>query len=151
MKMPPTSYSLQARTVRPGVSTATSHGATVEFDTSAGGSDVLPGPADLMTMAFAACVLKNVERFSQMLSFRCLGASVDVTSERQDVPPKMTRITYRLHLVTDESQHRVDLLHRNIKEHGTIFNTLAAVCEVSGDVTVQQPEAALHGAGSRAE
>lgn len=131
------SYKVEARVVRPGVSAATSKRAVIEFDTSAGQSDLLPGPADLLTMAFAACVLKNVERFSHILPFRYEEASIEVTAERQEVPPKITRITYSLQLVTDEAEHRVELLHRNIRRYGTIYNTLAGTCDVSGNVQVR--------------
>lgn len=125
--------------VRPGVSAATSKQAVIEFDTSASQSETLPGPADLLTAAFAACVLKNVERFSQILPFRYQDASIKVVAERQDAPPKMVRVTYSLRLVTDEPDQRVELLHRNIQKHGTIYNTLAATCAVSGTVVVERP------------
>jgi uncharacterized OsmC-like protein len=134
----PTTYRIEARVVRPGVSAATSKRTVIEFDTSAGQSEILPGPADLLTMAFAACVLKNVERFSHILGFSYQQASITVRSERQDAPPKMIRVTYSLRLITDESDHRVDLLHRNIRQHGTIYNTLAAACEVSGELIVER-------------
>ena len=124
--------------MRPGVSAAASKQAVIEFDTSAGQSEILPGPADLLTAAFAACVLKNVERFSQILPFRYQEASIKVVAERQEAPPKMIRVTYSLQLVTDEPQQRVDLLHRNIRKYGTIYNTLAATCDVSGRVIVQR-------------
>ena len=61
-------------------------------------------------------------------------ASVEVHGERRDTPPRMTAITYRLTITTDEAPHRVELLHRNLTKFGTIYNTLAAVCEVTGDV-----------------
>ena len=83
------------------------------------------GPADLLASAFAACVLKNVERFARMLSFTYDTASIRVMLERQDRPPRITSVQYALHLVTAETPHRVDLLHRNLVKHGTIFNTLA--------------------------
>jgi len=111
----------------------------IEFDTSASQSDLLPGPADLLIMAFAACVLKNVERFSRILSFGYEEASIEVVAERQESPPKMTRITYSLRIVTDEPEHRVELLHRNIRRYGTIYNTLAATCVVSGDIETRRP------------
>ena len=135
----PTTYRVEARSVRPGVSTATLKQARIEFDTSAVQSEVLPGPADLLTLAFAACVLKNVERFSQILKFRCQQVSIQVVAERQESPPKMVRLTYSLRLLTDESAHRVDLLHRNIRSHGTIYNTLAATCAVTGEIIAVPP------------
>jgi hypothetical protein len=52
----------------------------------------------------------------------------------------MIRVAYSVQLVTDEPQQRVDLLHLNIRKHGTIYNTLAATCGVSGEVLVQRPD-----------
>jgi hypothetical protein len=51
----------------------------------------------------------------------------------------MTRITYLLRLKTDESDHRIELLHKNIRKFGTIYNTLAEVCEVSGEIVAERP------------
>lgn len=133
------SYHVDARTVAPGVSTTTIKETEVVFDTSDGQSAELPGPADLLTLAFAACVLKNVERFSHLLPFRYQGARIEVTSERQASPPRMTSISYTLYLQTDEPAQRVDLLHRNIKKFGTIYNTLAASCVVEGEIIVEPP------------
>ena len=74
-----------------------------------------------------------------MLSFTYATASIRVILERQDRPPRITSVQYELHLVTAEPQHRVDLLHRNLMKHGTIYNTLAAACPVSGSITAEQP------------
>ena len=60
-------------------------------------------------------------------------------AERQDSPPKMVAITCRLEVVTEEPEHRVDLLHRNISRYGTIYNTFAATCDVSGEVIAVRP------------
>ncbi len=135
------SYHVAARSLGEGVSATTIKATHIVFDTSDGQSDVLPGPAELLTLAFAACVLKNVERFARMLSFNYDGASIEVTSERQASPPRMACISYVLHLQTDEPAQRVDLLHRNIKKFGTIYNTLAASCAVEGEIVVETPQA----------
>lgn len=96
---------------------------------------VHPGPAELLAGAFAACLLKNVARSSALLPFAYDSASVTVTMHRQEAPPRFTAIEYALHIVTTEPEHRVELLHRNLQKFGTVYNTLAAVCDVSGDVT----------------
>lgn len=98
-----------------------------------------PGPAELLAGAFAACLLKNVARSSAMLPFAYDSVRVEVTMHRQDAPPRFTAIEYALHLVTPEPAHRVELLHRNLQKFGTVYNTLAAVCEVSGTVTASPP------------
>lgn len=62
-----------------------------------------------------------------------------MTARRQDAPPKFTEISYELRLVTSEPQRRIDLLHRNLRRYGTVYNTLAAACEVHGRVIAAQP------------
>ena len=37
-------------------------------------------------------------------------------------------------MLTDEPPKRVDLLQRNLAKYGTVYNTLAEVCEISGDI-----------------
>ena len=138
------SYHVEAQVSGPGVSSTTIKETEISFDTSSGQSTVLPGPADLLTLAFSACVLKNVERFSRMLPFRYGGASIEVTSEREEAPPRIVRVRYVLRLQTDEPPQRVDLLHRNIKKFGTIYNTLAASCDVQGEIVVEAPVAGKH-------
>ena len=122
-----------------GVASGKAKGRTIEFDTSRTGSDELPGPAELLILAFAACLLKNVERFSHLLSFDYDGASVAVEAGRQDAPPRFPTIRYELRVATTESEHRVELLHRNICRFGTVYNTLAAACDVEGRI-VAGPE-----------
>lgn len=100
-----------------------------------------PGPAELLAGAFAACLLKNVARSSAMLPFAYASADVTVTLHRQDAPPRFTALEYTLHLVTPEPAHRVELLHRNLQKFGTVYNTLAAVCDVTGAITSSPPSA----------
>ncbi len=135
-------YAVQAQTLR-GVATARLKGTALPFDGTSSQSPTLAGPADLLTAAFAACVLKNVERFSHLLPFRYERASIDVVADREEPPPRIARIRYTLDLVTDEPLDRCELLHRNIKKFGTVYNTLAAVCEVSGDLRVERPGSQL--------
>ena len=74
-----------------------------------------------------------------MLPFRYDSASITVHAKRQQTPPRFTEIRYTLDLITDEPPDRVDLLHRNIVKQGTVFNTLAASCDVSGTVRAMSP------------
>lgn len=116
-----------------------SHGLDVAFDGTAGRGD-LPGPADILAASLAACLLKNVERFSHLLSFRYEAADVDVELEREEPPqvpaPCIVRARYRLRLVTPETTERVELLHRNIRRSGTVGNTLGAAVDLDGSIDV---------------
>jgi uncharacterized OsmC-like protein len=110
------------------------HGLHTSFDGTAGRLEDLPGPADVLSAALCACILKNVERFSHLLPFRYETASVEVTAEREDPPPRIVRMHYELEIVTEEPPARVELLHRNIQKFGTITNTLGKACELSGTI-----------------
>lgn len=133
----PLSYEVDARTIDTSVSEATCKSVTVSFDSSPRVSSDLPGPAELLAMAFAACVLKNVSRYTEILQFQHEGASIHVIAERQQSPPKITRIQYVLRLKTGEPEHRIELLHKNVTKFGTIYNTLAEACEVTGEIEVE--------------
>jgi uncharacterized OsmC-like protein len=109
----------------------------IKADTGAISDGFRPGPAELLCAALAACLLKNVERYSEILPFRYEQASVVVEAERRDTPPAMTSMHYTLELVTDEPPHRVELLHRNVRRFGTITNTLAAALELTGEVVAR--------------
>ena len=91
----------------------------------------------MLCASLAACLLKNIERYSEMLPFQYDMAAVEVEAIRQDAPPKMTRMRYRIEIVTDEPQALVDLLHHNIRKYGTITNTLAAACELTGEMVAR--------------
>jgi uncharacterized OsmC-like protein len=134
------SYEVEARIVHPGESEISAKRQTITFDSSPQMGDELPGPAELLCAAFAACLLKNVERFSEMLPFTQHGASVHVTAERQQTPPRFSAIRYELRVVTDEPPERVDLLQRNLAKYGTVYNTLADVCDVAGEVIAVKPD-----------
>lgn len=94
-----------------------------------------PGPADLLGSAFAACLLKNLARSGALLGFEYDDAQVDVVLRRQDAPPKFVSVEYTLSVTTDEPERRVELVHTNLRKFGTVYNTLAAVCEVHGTIT----------------
>ena len=117
------------------------HGLVTPFDGTAARLETLPGPADLLCAALCACMLKNVERFSSLLPFRYESAAVEVSADREQPPPRIVRLRYVLRVVTDEPASRVELLHRNILKYGTITNTLAAACELSGEIQAVTPDA----------
>ena len=68
----------------------------IGFGTTPTTNDVLPNPAEMFLGAFAACMLKNVERFSEMMSFTFSKATVDINAKRLEKPPRMDNIEYIL-------------------------------------------------------
>lgn len=86
---PPTSYSVRAH-VAAGVFTTVTVGyqpTPVDATWAANDSPGTPGPAELLTAAFAACLMKDLERSSALLSFHYEHADVDAfTHTYRSVP-----------------------------------------------------------------
>jgi uncharacterized OsmC-like protein len=136
MASAPTTYSVTARVSAPGHAEIDAGTDTLPIDAGwATEPSGHPGPAELLAAAFAACLVKNLERSGQLLDFHYESARVIVTARRQDAPPKFVEIGYELVITTSESDHRVQLVHRNLQNYGTVYNTLAAVCDVHGTAT----------------
>lgn len=113
-------------------SVATSKDATLVLDTALAGRRDAFNPAELLLAALSACIIKGIERVSPMLKFESRAVEVHVHGVRQDVPPRMERISYEIIIDTDEDDRRLELLHENVKKFGTVFNTLAPGTELSG-------------------
>lgn len=128
-------YTVRARTLGGGRAEVSAATATIEVDSGSGAPSGAPGPAELLASAFAACLLKNIERFGDLLPFSFESADVDVTAHRQESPPRFTDIEYAIRIVTDEPDRRIDLLHENLRRHGTVYNTLASACRIDGTIT----------------
>lgn len=73
----------------------------INFDASSGRDNQLPNPAELLLSSFVACVLKNVERFSELLHFNYKTAKISVQGWRQKRPPMMSKIAYVLEVDSD--------------------------------------------------
>jgi uncharacterized OsmC-like protein len=128
------SYSISAHRDDANGSTALVRGARVVLDTSlAGRADAL-NPVELLLASLAACMIKGVERSAPMLKFGFTDVSVTLTAERQDMQPRVTVINYELRIATDESDHRLELMHTNVRKYGTISNTLAQSVALIGTI-----------------
>jgi uncharacterized OsmC-like protein len=130
-------YEIKAEQIIPNISTASAKQAQIYFDSSHGQSEHLFNPSELFLTAFAACILKNIERFSEKLKFRYKKAAIRIHGIREEPPPRLTKVHYQLTLWTEESSHTVDLLRRNLEKYGTIFNTVSMSCDVSGEIIVE--------------
>ncbi len=108
--------------------------ASIELDTDTAGRKDAFNPAELFLASLAACMLKSLQRIIPMIHFDLDGASVKLHGFRQDSPPQITSITYELIIDTAESDHRLELLHRNILKYGTISNTIALACPLTGTI-----------------
>ena len=76
----------------------------------------------------------DAEKITPMIRFELRGVEIALHGKRQDSPPKMTEIDYEIVVDTDESDQRLELLHKNIRKYGTISNTIAAAAKLEGTV-----------------
>jgi len=127
-------YSVVARNTAKGISEVNYSSTMIVFDSSKDRNQNFAGPTEILCAAFAACCLKNVERFSDLLKFEYSHAEIEVKAIREDKPPRISSISYTLSVRTNESEHRMELVHKNLKQFGTIYNTLNASCQISGDI-----------------
>ncbi|MCR4378111.1 MAG: OsmC family protein [Rhodospirillales bacterium] len=103
-------------------------------DTDLNGRSDAFNPVELLLAALAACMIKGIERVIPILNFDLRGVEILLRGARQDAPPKMTGIVYEIRVDTDESDHRLELLHENIRRYGTIFNTVASAVKLEGNI-----------------
>lgn len=109
--------------------------AELELDTDLGGRRDALNPAELLLAALAACMIKGIERVTPILKFELRGVEVRVHGVRQDAPPRLESIDYQILVDTDESEHRLALLHENVRKYGTVFNTVAPGTQLGGTLT----------------
>ncbi len=127
-------YSVYARRIDEHGSVARTKQAEIILDTDLKGRADAFNPAELLLAAVAACMIKGIERVVPILGFRLRGVEVRLHGVRQDRPPKMASIDYEIIVDTDEEDHRLDLLHRNVRKFGTISNTVAEAVRMEGIV-----------------
>ncbi len=127
-------YSIIAKSYSGGDAEAIANNAEVHFDASAGRKEKLPNPAELLLTSLAACMLKNVERYSEILKFEYTKAYIEIKGTRNDTPPYMSKIDYKLQVESSMDRKKLDLLHKNILKFGTITNTLAKATDLKGTI-----------------
>ena len=128
-------YAVRARRIDGHGSVATTKAAEIVLDTDVQGRDDAFNPAELLLAAVAACMIKGIERVTPLLQFHLRGVEVSLKAERQDSPPRINSIDYEILVDTDEDDHRLELLHTNVRKFGTISNTIAAATELKGTLT----------------
>lgn len=110
---------------------------SIDFGTTNSTSESLPNPAELFLGSFAACMLKNVERFSKMMKFEYQKTDLEINADRLENPPRMDNIVYSLIIYSNDEKLNTRLLKKNIEKHGTIYNTVKRSCQITGIIKVE--------------
>lgn len=125
-------YRITAIGTPPGLAAFVANKSEIKFDATSGRDDVLPNPAELLLSSLAACILKNVQRYSEILKIPYQSARITINGIRNDSPPYMKEINYILEVNTDADEKKIQNWHKNILKFGTITNTLMRACEIKG-------------------
>jgi uncharacterized OsmC-like protein len=132
---PPLEYDVRAERFDSHGSVARCKLARIVLDTDVSGRSDAFNPAELLLASIAACMIKGVERVTPLLNFHLDGVEVHVHAKREDNPPKLVEITYELIVDTEESDHRLALLHQNVRKYGTVSNTITSATPLVGSIS----------------
>lgn len=130
-------YSITAESIAKNDAIITSKNSNIAFGTTTKTENSLQNPAELFLGSFAACILKNVERFSGLLKFSYHHATIKVDAIRLENPPRMDNIKYLLTIYGADEKLNKNLLKKNIEKFGTIFNTVGMACTITGEIHVK--------------
>jgi len=106
----------------------------IDFGTTEKTAETLPNPAEIFLGSLSACMLKNVERFSDLMKFTYSKATLEVSATRLEKPPRMENIIYKLTIYSTDKKLNIALLKKNLEQFGTIYNTVKLSCTISGTI-----------------
>nr|WMC99016.1 OsmC family protein [Aminobacter aminovorans] len=127
-------HTIQATRIDEHGSVARCKDAAIRLDTDMDGSADAFNPAEMLLASLAACMIKGIERAAPLLKFAFRGVEVHLRGVREDSPPRMVLVEYEIIVDTDEHDRRIELLHKNVRKYGTIFNTLSSATVLSGQM-----------------
>ncbi len=114
------------------------------IDTGMVGRPDALNPVELLLAALAACIIKGIERVAPSISLDYEGVQVSLTAHRPVDEARIEDITYAVVVSTTADQNKLDLLHKNLMKHGTIYNTVKSGTKLSGTVTAAPESPPLH-------
>lgn len=126
-------YQISARVEQGGLAQGTANKSDINFDATSGRHETLPNPAELLLTAVAACILKNVQRYSEILHYPYRSAKIKVNGVRNDNPPFIKEISYKVFVDTDIEDKKMINWHKNILKFGTITNTVRKSVKLNGE------------------
>lgn len=133
------SSSINARRVNERESICRREGTSIAMATHTGVHRDALNPNELLLASVAGCLIRSIEKCTPAMKFALRDIQVKVEGVIQDIPPQLTGIRYQLILDTDESDRRIEDLHRQLQRHGTICNTLSLSLNIEGSVRRADP------------
>ncbi len=121
-----------------GRATARQHALTLNIER--GGTEAGFNAAETLLAALGTCVLTNVNTYIQKMRLQVGDVRIELTGIRQDDPPMLTDIHYRLMLDSREPADKLQALHDVSVRLGTVTNTLIHGIQPQGEVVITRRE-----------
>ena len=125
-------FELTAKRLTDSASEVHSKDVTLEIDSGISPRPDALSPMELLLAAQAACFLKGIERTAPKLNFEFTGVNIKLHATRPVLDARIEEIDYLIQIQTSESDERLELMHKNLKKHGTIYNTISAGTKLKG-------------------
>jgi uncharacterized OsmC-like protein len=130
-------FELTAKRLSNTASEARSKDVTLEIDSGINPRPDALSPMELLLAAQAACFLKGIERTAPALNFEFTRVDVTLNATRPVLEARINEINYLIEIETSESEERLELMHKNLKKHGTIYNTISAGTSLRGELVAR--------------
>jgi uncharacterized OsmC-like protein len=127
-------FELTARRLSDNASEVQSKDVTLGIDSGISPRSDALSPMELLLAAQAACFLKGIERTAPTLNFEFSEVNIKLNATRPVLEARIEEIQYLIEIKTLESDERLELLHKNLKKHGTIYNTISAGTNLHGQL-----------------
>ena len=120
--------------------TATSREHSLTLNIKRGGTEAGFNAAETLLAAVGTCILTNVNTYIEKMRLIVHNVQIELDGVRQDAPPMLTEIHYRLVFDSPEPIEKLQSLHDISVRYGTVTNTLMQGIQPQGEVEIMQQE-----------
>ncbi len=117
---------------------AETRGHQLTLSVKRGGGEAGFNAAETLLAALGACILTNVNALGAKMRLRIDTARIEFEADRQDEPPALAAIRYRLILDSPEPQEKLEELHTLCVKWGTVTNTIVTGLTPQGELVVEK-------------
>lgn len=78
--------------------------------------------------------MRGIQRIRPLVGFELEGATLTLSAERYDDPPRIESIHYDIAIRGEADEDQLELIHTNLQRFSTIYNILAPGTALDGVV-----------------
>lgn len=117
---------------------ASSREHSLNLNIKQGGTDAGFNAVETLLAAFGTCILTNINTYIEKMHLAVNNVRIELNGVRQNDPPLLTEIRYRLVFDSPEPIDRLHTLHEISLRYGTVTNTLINGIQPQGEVIIMQ-------------